>query len=78
MKANQAVREIMKAKDIGTNALAKLLGKAPRLVSDRLSQETITTAKLAEMLNKLDYQIVLVPKGSDLPSGSLQIEQPED
>ena len=30
MKANQAVREIMKAKDIGTNALAKLLGKAPR------------------------------------------------
>ena len=66
MKTNEAVRSIMKSKDIGTNTLAAKVGKSPRLVSDRLSQENISIAKLTEILRVMDYKIVLVPRDTKL------------
>ena len=62
VKVNEAVRGIMHNKSIGTSMLAERMGKPPRLVSDRLSQENISIDKLQEMLRLMDYKIVLMPR----------------
>lgn len=70
MKANEAVRAIMKSQNIGTNALAEKMGKPARLVSDRLSQENISIDKLTEMLRIMDYRIAFVPRDAKMPDDS--------
>jgi len=62
MKVNEAVRSIMKSKDIGTNLLASKMGKTPRLVSDRLRMDNMSIEKLTEILRVMDYKVVLVPR----------------
>ena len=74
MKANEAVRSIMKEKRIGTTALAKRMGKTPRLVCDRLSQDNISIDKLMEILRLMDYKIALVPADASLPKDSYVLE----
>ena len=49
MKTGDAVREVMKLNETGVNQLADKMGKSPRLVSERLSQENISVKKLNEM-----------------------------
>jgi hypothetical protein len=86
MKTNKAVREIMKIqkKSVGyikdkINQRNKELGldvkeiKA-RNITDRLTQENISVAKLREMLIHLDYKIVLVPFDKKLNEGEYEIE----
>ena len=46
MKTGDAVREVMKIKEVGVNQMADRLGKSPRLVSERLSQQNISNTKL--------------------------------
>lgn len=74
MKANEAVRDIMKSKDVGTKILAERMGKPARLVSDRLSQDNISIDKLTEMLRLMDYKIVLVPRDAKLPKDSYTLD----
>lgn len=74
MKTGEAVREIMKSKEVGVNALAGRLDKTPRLVSERLNQENISIAKLREMLIALDYKIVIVPRNAKLPENGFEVE----
>lgn len=74
MKTNEAVRNVMKDKDIGVNQMARMLGKSSRLVSERLSQENISVLKLQEMLRLLDYKIVIVPQKTRLSDGEYEIE----
>jgi hypothetical protein len=86
MKTNKAVREIMKIqkKSVGyikdkINQRNKESGvdvkeiKA-RNITDRLTQENISIAKLREMLIHLDYKIVLVPFDKKLNEGEYEIE----
>lgn len=61
MKAKDAVRDIMQRRDEGPSRLASKLGKTPRVITDRLSQDNISIEKLNEMLRVMDYKIVLVP-----------------
>lgn len=74
MKTGEAVREIMKNKEVGVNALAARIDKTPRLVSERLNQENISIAKLREMLIALDYKVVIVPRGAKLPENGFEVE----
>ena len=74
MKTSEAVREVMKLQDVGTNKLADRLSKTPRLVSERLGQDNISVTKLREMLVALDYKIVIVPRDAKLPENSFEIE----
>lgn len=74
MKANEAVREIMTQQEVGLSALASRIGKTPRLVSDRLSQENISIEKLNEMLRALDYKIMIVPRSHTKKSGEYEVE----
>lgn len=64
MLVKKAVRSIMEKKGIGTNALAKELGRLPRYVSDRLSLDkgtNLSIDKLDELIAVLGYKIVLMP-----------------
>lgn len=86
MKANEAVREIMKAqkktavyikdkinqrnKEIGL----KVKEVKARNISDRLTQDNISIEKLREMVVFLDYKIVLVPYDKKLKEGEYEIE----
>lgn len=74
MKTGEAVREIMKSKEVGVNALAARIDKTPRLVSERLNQENISIAKLREMLIALDYKVVIVPRNAKLPENGFEVE----
>lgn len=48
--------------------------KTPRLVSERLSQENISIAKLREILRVLDYKVVIVPREARVPEGGYEVE----
>lgn len=74
MKTTDAVREIMKAKDIGVNKMADRLNKSSRLVSERLSQDNISIAKLQELLRVLDYKVIIVPRETRMPANSFEVE----
>lgn len=74
MRTGEAVREIMKNKEVGVNALAARIDKTPRLVSERLNQENISIAKLREMLIALDYKVVIVPRNAKLPENGFEVE----
>lgn len=74
MKTGNAVREIMKNKEVSVSQMAYTLGKSPRLISERLSQENISITKLTEMLRVLDYKIIIVPRTTKLPADSFEIE----
>ena len=81
IKATTAVREIMKSKAIGVNALASSMGKDPngkdvpsRRISERLSQENISIKILDEMLRVLGYKITIVPRESRTPEGGYDVE----
>ena len=74
MIASEAVREVMKEQGVGVTRVANRLNKSPRLVSERLRQESLTTPKLNELLRALDYKIVVIPKGSRVPDGGYEIE----
>lgn len=74
MKTGEAVREVMKEKEIGVNQLAARLEKTPRLISERLGQENISISKLRELLRVLDYKVVIVPRDSRVPEGGFEVE----
>lgn len=74
MKTGEAVRKVMTNKNIGVNQMAGRIDKTPRLVSERLSQENISVAKLREMLCVLDYKVVILPRESRIPDGGIEIE----
>lgn len=74
MKTSEAVRAIMKEKNIGNSALADRVGKSPRLVSDRLRQDNISIDKLRELLRVMDYKIVIAPRNTVLKTNEYEIE----
>lgn len=74
MKTGDAVREVMRIKEVGVNQMADRLGKSPRLVSERLSQQNISITKLNEMLKVMDYKILIVPRDTRIPSDGFEIE----
>lgn len=73
MKTGDAVRAVMKTKEIGVNQMAARLNKSPRLVSERLSQENISITKLQELLRVLDYKIVILPRTARLPEEAYEL-----
>jgi ribosome-binding protein aMBF1 (putative translation factor) len=74
MKTNTAIREVMQQQRISISALASKIGKSPRLISDRLSQKNISIEKLNELLQVLDYKIVIVPRSYTAKSGEYEVE----
>lgn len=66
---------IMSHQDMGTKKLADRLGKKSNVISERLTQDNISIVKLNEMLQVLDYKIVIMPQEARVPAGSYVVEK---
>ncbi len=74
MKATEIVRIVMKTKEVKVAALADKLKIKSNVLSERLSQENISIAKLDEMLRLMDYKIMIVPRDTSEKEGWYRAE----
>ena len=74
MKVNKIIREIMDKNGIKPTVLASRLGIKKNTMSERLSQENISTDRMIEMLRVMDYKIVVMPAECRLPNGAYEID----
>lgn len=64
MKVSEILRNIMEEKSCKPIDLAKRLGISKQTLHGRLTQDNISIDKLNDMLQQLDYKIVIVPNTS--------------
>lgn len=74
MKANEAIREILKSQGMSQADLSKELGITPAGVWERLNCENISVPKFNEMLEVLGYVMVIQPNDSKLAAGAVEIK----
>lgn len=74
MKATTAVREVMTIRNEKVASLADKLKVKSNVLSERLSQDNISIAKLDEMLRLMDYKIVIVPRETREQEGWYRVE----
>lgn len=74
MLAMQALREVMKIKEVRPSVLADRLGVKSNVLSERFKLKNVSVSKLNEMARLLDYKVVLVPRETRLPEGGFEVE----
>ena len=74
MIAMEAVKEIMKIKDIRPAVLCDRLKIKSNVLSERFKQKNVSVEKLNDMLRAMDYKVVVVPRDTRLPEGGFEIE----
>ena len=74
MLAMEAVKEIMRMKDIHPSELYNKLGIKSNVYSSRMKQQNVSIAVLNEMVTPIGYKILLVPDLTPVPEKSFQIE----
>lgn len=84
MKANNILRAIMKEKKLSMAALGRAVGieigegepknKATDIISKRLKQKNMSIDMVAEMVDKMDYQVVIIPKGVTIKSDWYKVD----
>ena len=74
MIAMEAVKEIMKLKDIRPAVLCDRLKIKSNVLSERFKQKNVSVEKLNDMLRAMDYKVVIVPRDARLPDGGFEIE----
>ncbi len=74
MKATEIVRVIMKENGVKVVSLADKLRIKSNVLSERLSQNNISIAKLDEMLRMMDYKIMIVPRETTEKEGWYRAE----
>jgi hypothetical protein len=74
MIAMDAVKEVMKRKDVRPAVLCDRLGIKSNVLSERFKQKNVSVAKLNEMLRLMDYKVVIVPRETRIPDGSYEVE----
>lgn len=74
MIAMEAVKEVMKLKEVRPAMLCKRLGIKSNVLSERFKQKNISISKLNEMLRLMSYKVVIVPKEAQVPEGGFEIE----
>ena len=74
MIAMEAVKTIMKLKDIRPAVLCDRLGIKSNVLSERFKQKNVSVEKLNDMLRAMDYKVVVVPRDTRLPEGGYEIE----
>ena len=74
MIAMEAVKEIMKLKDIRPAVLCDRLKIKSNVLSERFKQKNVSVEKLNDMLRAMDYKVVIVPRDARIPEGGFEIE----
>lgn len=70
----EAVKEIMKIKDVRPAVLCDRLKIKSNVLSERFKQKNVSVEKLNEMLRAMDYKIVLVPREAKIPENGFEVE----
>jgi hypothetical protein len=74
MIAMEAIKEIMKLKDIRPAVLCDRLKIKSNVLSERFKQKNVSVEKLNDMLRVMDYKVVVVPREARIPEGGYEIE----
>lgn len=74
MKTTDALRQIMKEQNVGVAKMAGRLNIRQNTMSERLTQQNLSVAKLNEMLRVLDYKVVILPRETTIPKGGIEID----
>ena len=74
MVAMEAIKAIMKQKDIRPAVLCDRLQIKSNVLSERFKQKNVSVEKLNEMLRAMDYKVVIVPREVRIPEGGFEIE----
>lgn len=74
MLAMEALKEIMKLREVRPAMLCDRLGIKSNVLSERFKQKNVSVSKLNEMLRLMDYKIVLVPREARTPEGGFEVE----
>lgn len=75
MQAIEAVRSMVEGSTVlSQNKVAAALGMSPQSMSQRLYAKDVKAGFVADVADVLGYQLVLVPKGTRLPGGSIVID----
>jgi hypothetical protein len=74
MIAMEAIKEIMKLKDIRPAVLCDRLKIKSNVLSERFKQKNVSVEKLNDMLRAMDYKVVVVPRDAKVPTGGYEIE----
>jgi hypothetical protein len=74
MIAMEAIKEIMKLKDIRPAVLCDRLKIKSNVLSERFKQKNVSVEKLNDMLRAMDYKVVVVPRDTRIPEGGYEIE----
>lgn len=88
MKAVAIIKAIMKEKKMSMAALGRAVGieigenepknKATDIISKRLKQKNMSIDMVADMVDKMDYQVVIVPKGVTVKSDWYRVDGEEN
>ena len=74
MIAMEAVKEIMKRKEVRPSTLYEALGIKSNVLSERFKQKNVSVSKLNEMIRLMDYRVVLVPSDKPLDDDCIEVE----
>lgn len=74
MKATEIVKEIMEQQGIGQTALGKRIGVRNDAIYQRLKQDNISVDRLVQMLNAMDYKLVIVPSNKQVRDGEYEVD----
>jgi len=74
MIAMEAVKEIMKRKEVRPSTLYEALGIKSNVLSERFKQKNVSVSKLNEMVRLMDYRVVLVPSDKSLDDDCIEVE----
>lgn len=76
MSIENIINNIIKESSWTKARIARLLGKTPQSINDRLStkkKKALGVNTAMEMLDLLGYEMLVVPKGTRLPQGAYRV-----
>lgn len=73
MRIQDAISKLIKDNGLKKAEFARRLNVSPQALNGRLTQEGIGINCVAEMVEKLNYRVVLIPDTAKLPAGSVEV-----
>ena len=70
----EAVKEVMRIKEVRPAVLCDRLKIKSNVLSERFKQKNVSVEKLNEMLRAMDYKVVIVPREAKVPDGGFEVE----
>lgn len=69
MTASEAIKEILKLKELNQAKLSDMLDIPLKTLNERLRHKNVSVNKLDEMLRVMGYKIMVVPRDTKVENG---------